>query len=417
MTVGSSLKILILGLNFAPEVTGIAPYTTGLAEGLRDRGHEVRVITAFPHYPAWQVSAGYAGWTLREQHDRISVTRVRHYVPAQPSYARRAASEVSFGIRLLLSRWGNPDVVICTSPALVATAMAVRTRCRAAKVGIVVQDLYSAGVEEGGGSSVLPTARLMGGLESWVLRRADGVAVIHERFERRVVSRLGVSPDRVTVIRNWAHRPATRPFDRAQVRRERGWSDADVVVLHAGAMGEKQGLENVVAAAKLAHSRGTSVKFVLMGGGSQRVRLEQQSANCPNIEFLPSVRDEDFDSVLGSADILLVNERPGNVEMAVPSKLTSYFHAGRPVLAATEPTSTTTDELAASGAGVSVAPGDPAGLLEGVLRLSENGQLRHDLGAKGRIYCARVLDQENALDAYCRWVEALSLGRPRGARR
>ena len=63
----------------------------------------------------------------------------------------------------------------------------------------------------------------------------------------------------------------------------------------------------------------------------------------------------------------LVNERVGLNEMAVPSKLTSYFSSGTAVIAATEATSTTAEEIEAAGAGVRVEPGDPAALVAGVL--------------------------------------------------
>ena len=53
------MRILVAGINYAPEVTGIAPYTTGLAEGLAQRGHTVDVWTGLPHYPQWQIASGW----------------------------------------------------------------------------------------------------------------------------------------------------------------------------------------------------------------------------------------------------------------------------------------------------------------------------------------------------------------------
>ncbi len=49
------MKILVYGINYWPELTGIGKYTGEMVEWLAAQGHEVRVITAPPYYPQWQV--------------------------------------------------------------------------------------------------------------------------------------------------------------------------------------------------------------------------------------------------------------------------------------------------------------------------------------------------------------------------
>ena len=394
----------MLGINYAPEPTGIAPYTTRIASGLRERGHDVRVVTAFPHYPQWRIAEGYAGWTRGEVLDGVPVKRVRHYVPTSPQGVRRALSELSFGARLVTSRWGRPDVIVCASPALLSTAMAAGRNRRAA-LGVIVQDLYSAGLEEqGAGARVV---RVLGGVERRLLSRADGVAVIHDRFGERCVERLGVDPERITVIRNWTHVTEPEAFDRDALRRELGWGD-ETVVLHAGAMGVKQGLANVVEAARLADTSGVAVRFVLLGDGGQRADLERLADGVKAIGFVDPLPGETYAQALRCADVLLVNEKPGLAEMAVPSKLTSYFSTGLPVLAATEPGSTTAGEIEASGAGLRIEPGRPEALLATVLELAADPARSQAVGARGPAYCETVLGEKVALDAYDAWVRELA---------
>ena len=45
------MKILIYGINFSPELTGIGKYTGEMASWLAAKGHDVRVVTAPPYYP------------------------------------------------------------------------------------------------------------------------------------------------------------------------------------------------------------------------------------------------------------------------------------------------------------------------------------------------------------------------------
>lgn len=397
------MRVAIVGLNYSPEPTGIAPYTSGIARGLRRRGHEVRVITTYPHYPQWNVVEGYSGWRRHEVLNDIPVLRLKHYVPSQPFGLRRAVSELSFGLRAALARWGSPDVVLSPSPALLSAAV-VQLRGRSA-FGLQIQDLYSVGLNETGGSGGVGSGLKV--LERHVARSATGVAVIHNRFKTRLVTDFGVSPDRISVIRNWMHIRPTSDIDTAAARRAHGWGH-DFVVLHAGAMGEKQGLGNVVDAARVAEARGLPLRFVLLGDGGQRRKLEAGAVGVRSIQFVDPLPDREYLEALHAADVLLVNERPGVTEMAVPSKLTSYFSTGRPVLAATEASSTTADELTASNAGIRVEPGCPEALVEGVDALRAAPARSQTLGANGPLYCDRVLSETAALDAYDNWVRELA---------
>jgi glycosyltransferase involved in cell wall biosynthesis len=178
-------------------------------------------------------------------------------------------------------------------------------------------------------------------------------------------------------------------------------------------MGEKQGLINVADAARLAATAAPHVRFVLVGDGGQRSRVETAAAGVTRLEIRDPMGAEDYPRLLAAADVLLVNERPGLLEMAVPSKLTSYFSSGRPVLAATEPGSTTAGEVSASGAGLVVPPGDPAALLDGVAALVADPAAAEARGAAGLDYCRRVLSPDVSLDASDRWVRSLAEGRGR----
>lgn len=397
--------VTVVGINYSPEETGIAPYTSGLCRGLVRRGFEVSVISAQPHYPQWRVADGFGAWTSRELLDGVHVTRVRHYVPSRPTGVYRALSELSFGVRASSTRWRQPEVVLCVSPALLSTSLAVARATGGTSrpaVGVVIQDLYSAGVEEQGGSDRL--ARAFGGVESWVARRADGVAVIHERFRERVVYSLNVPAERVAVVRNWTHLLEPAAVDRAAMRRSLGWHEHETVVLHTGAMGQKQDLANVVDAARLAERRGEPLRFVLMGDGGQRRHLEDIGGSLSNLQFVDPLPGAAYAQALRSADILLVSEKAGLKEMAVPSKLTSYFSTGLPVLAATADDSTTADEIRASGAGVVVGAGDPEALIVATRDLRQSPSRARDIGARGPAYCAKVLSETAAMDGYERWV-------------
>lgn len=401
-----TLDILILGINYAPEVTGVAPYTTGVARGLAAEGHRVQVITSFPHYPAWRTTPGYEkGWRVREWDGDVELIRVRHPLPRNSVGPGRVLMELVFAAQCLVGGRRRPDLILVMSPALLSVASALlRRRGGRTAVGAVSQDLYS--------RAFLETAALGGRgaervaqLERALLSRADGVAVIHTKF-RDTLALLGVDAGRVTVIRNWAHITPSSA-DRAATRAALGWAPDETVVLHAGNMGHKQGLENVVEAARLADRRGDKVRFVLLGDGARRRALQEAADGVGSVEFVDPLPTGPFEDALAAADVLLLNEKPGVSDMCVPGKLTSYFAAGRPVLAATDPRSGAAAEVGAAGAGTMVAAGDPALLLKTAVALAEEPAALAEMSERGRAYAEATLTPQVAIRSYSAWARGL----------
>jgi colanic acid biosynthesis glycosyl transferase WcaI len=406
------MKITVVGINYRPEVTGIAPYTTGIAEGLAQGGHAVTVLTGVPHYPEWRIAEPYrAARRYIETLDGALVYRIRHFVPERPSARGRIQMEASFARNVLLHRWNKPDLVVAVSPTLLSAAVVVaRARLLRIPVGVIVQDVYSKGVVETGamdGRSATATA----GIESAVLRHATGVAVIHDRLAT-ALNDIGVVDDHMSVIRNWTHIDKdVADADVPSARARFGWQPDEIVVLHTGNMGVKQGLANVVAAAKLASKSNATaqpVRFVLVGDGNQRRLLEAQASGVDAIELIDPLPAAEFRAALDAADILLVNERPGVGGMAVPSKLTSYFVAGKPILAATDPSSGSAEELRSSGAGVVVPPGDPQALLDAARTLASDEAAMRRLGEQGKRYAHDVLSSTSAIAEYDKWCNSLA---------
>jgi colanic acid biosynthesis glycosyl transferase WcaI len=405
------VRVTIVGLNYAPERSGIAPYTTGLAEGLVAQGHSVRVVTSVPHYPEWKIPKGYTAKSERDTLWRgVAIRRVRPRVPIIPSSIKRSIFELSFGIRAALAPWGRPDVTILVSPALLACPVLL-LRARAClgqrpALGLWVQDLYSAGITETGAGGQW-VARVFAGLERLCAEAVDGVAVIHNRFRLSLV-RLGVAPSKVSVIRNWSHLGEPPALDFVSFRASMGWATDEVVVLHAGAMGAKQGLEAVVDAAAIADRTRAPVRFVLLGDGSRRRSLEARGRGVARLAFLDPVDDATYARLLSAADVLLVNERPGVSEMAVPSKLTSYMKSGRPILAATSARSATAEEIAESLSGVRIDPENSDVMVTEALRLGRDKRLATELGRNGQRYCSEVLSETAAISRFGAWIEELA---------
>ena len=402
-------RLLIMSLHYPPEPAGNAPYVGALAAGLFERGYAVAAYVAHPHYPDWKIWPTYGQWRRREILDGVAVERLLHYVPRPPRGIRRLVSELSFGLRLLTARLPRDGTAIVVSPALFASALGV-LRIRLARkrwpVVVWVQDIYTLGLvetQEGGGFST----RITKAVERLVMRSADRVVVIHPRFGEYAVTQFGVDPSRIRVIRNWTHLDPPPRVTPAEARAALGWPCDMTLVVHTGNMGAKQGLENVIKAARLADQRCIPLMFVLVGDGSERAKLMQLGDGIQRLMFVDPLNDRDYRYALAAADCLLVNERPGVAAMSVPSKLTSYFNASRPVLAATDPKGITASEVERAGAGVVVSAGSPEELLATALELTGDRARCSTYGEAGYRFSQEYLSAGAAIDGFERVIEEL----------
>jgi colanic acid biosynthesis glycosyl transferase WcaI len=394
------VRALIVGSSYAPEETGIAPYTSGLAEHLAGRGHQVVVVTAMPSYPQWRVHADYRGrWRVRELRGGVEVRRVRAYVSCRQSLLRRGLHEASFLLGAVAAlAMPRPDVVVGVVPALSGGVVArVAARRFQVPYGLIFQDLTGPAANQSGVGNGARAAGPIAAAEGWTARGASAIGIVAEGFRRYLVS-LGVEAGRIRRVRNWTHVEEPR-LGRATVRQRLDLPRDAMICLHAGNMGLKQGLSNVVECARLAVQADPRLLFLLMGDGSQRPALVDlaQRYRLPNLRFLPIQPAKLFSSVLAAADVLLVNQRAAVTNMSLPGKLTSYFASGRPVVAAVSPDSETAAEIRDSGAGVLAAPDQPGALLEAVGQLIADPARQKALGTAGREYARTTLSRKQAL--------------------
>jgi colanic acid biosynthesis glycosyl transferase WcaI len=397
---------LIFGMNYAPEPTSPALNNVGVAEGLRRRGWRVSVVAGMPHYPDWRLKPA----ARREVQPGVEVIRRPLYVPRKQSVLRRAAYEASWTLAAtpLLAPRRAPSLVVGIVPTLgggVLAAMAARRY--GVPYVLLVQDLMGrAAMQSGidGASRVGPFLRLA---EAELAKGAVAVGVCAEAF-RSYYEAAGVDPTRIFRFRNPVRLgPVTEQRDR--VRARLGWSPEETVVLHSGNMGYKQGLENVLYAARLAQDD-PGLRFVLQGDGSQRPSLEQLAAELRlrNVSFLPLAPEADFPNIVGAADMLLLNQRASVRNMSLPTKLGCYFASGVPVVAAVAGDDETASEVAAARAGVRVDPEDPQALLAALRELAQHPARRRRFGANGKRFAAEQLSEEGTVGALAARLEFIS---------
>jgi glycosyltransferase involved in cell wall biosynthesis len=393
-----------VGIHYAPDQTGNAPYTTLMAEAIAAAGAEVEVVTGVPHYPSWTVGPSYRrGLRWIERSGSIRVVRVRHTVPNPPRTLGRAIMDASFfGVALPTISGRRADATIAVTPALAPVAAALAGR-RGRPVGALVQDLTgNAAAQSGTSGAVL--GRAIARAEYRLLGACDLVGVVSRDFGTILQSQ-GIDIDRIIDLPNCTHVSASHRSKR-EARRRLGWDENRFLAVYTGTIGRKQGLEMIVDTARHLPAD-SNIEFLLVGAGGERPRLEGLSRGISNLRFADSVGAEDYPDVLAAADALLLTERAGVREMSLPSKLTSYAIAHRPIVASVEPDGITGRVLIERGAALVTPAGDVRALAAGIRSIRDNAALAAALADASARLRDPELTIEMAAARYCDFAARL----------
>jgi glycosyltransferase involved in cell wall biosynthesis len=297
-------------------------------------------------------------------------------------------------------------VVLGVTPTLSgAVAGAAAAKRFGVPYALLVHDLMGRAAEQSGVAGGGRVAAAVRPVELRAARRADRIGIIAEGF-REYFTEAGIADERIARLRTWTlGGDATQARDATRARLRWGH---DFVVLHGGNMGHKQGLGNLLDSAAALRAE-ADVRVVLAGDGNDRGNLERQAneLGLPNLEFLGPQPWGDYEAMLEAADVLVVNQRATVGDMSLPSKLTSYFAAGRPTVAAVASGSETAKEVERSGGGVVVAPDDPLALAAAVRSLREDPARRAELGTNAKRYATERLGAEAVLPEYEAFVVGL----------
>lgn len=414
------MKILLLGINFAPELTGTGKYTGEMAAWLAARRHQVRVVCAPPYYPQWAVSPPYVANAWRREHwQGVEVWRCPLWVPGRPGGAKRLLHLASFALGslpvMLRQVLWRPDAVWVVEPALFcAPAALLAARLSGAKAWLHIQDYEVDAAFDLGLLKGPWLKRWVLAAERWLMRRFDVVSTISRRMLERAATK-GVAPGALRYFPNWvnlAHYALPSPDGVAAYRQELGIAPCAVVALYSGNMGGKQGLWVLAEVARSCARRAKpeqsadpsnaqtatqaeEMVFVFCGDGAGRADLVQRCLGLPNVRFLDLQPAQRLPDLLAMADVHLLPQRADAADLVMPSKLTGMLASARPVVA----TAHIGTELATvvQTCGLVVPPEDPQAFAAALCTLAADPAMRERLGAAALLHAHAHMDKEAVL--------------------
>lgn len=410
------MRILIHGINYHPELTGIGKYTGEMAECFARNGHEIRVVTAPPYYPAWRVSEGFSARRFRrEKQNGVDIWRCPLWVPDRPSGVKRLLHLLSFTlsslpIMLRQLAW-RPDLIVSIEPPLTcAPQAALVARLSKALAVLHVQDFE---VDAAFEMKLLPDGN-MRGLVLWVERflmgSFDCISTISEAMMQRLRDK-GVPSEKIVYFPNWVDTDVIRPDQAAglRMRIELGIPSERTIALYSGNLGEKQGIDVLVEAIRQVRE---DVLFVICGEGAAKSRIVAQSEDLANIMFMPLQPLDKLNDLLNMADIHLIPQRADAADLVMPSKLTGILACGGAVIA-TAASGTELAKVVQEAGGVITPPGDASALSKAIEHLcADPGRIR-EMGWVARKYAEKFLAQTAILDRFLKMITEM---RPAPAR-
>lgn len=401
------MRILVFGINYAPDLTGIGKYTGEMCSYLASKGHQVSMITAHPYYPQWKLADGYPKYFWKEEMiDGVEVIRCPLYIPEDPSAKKKILHELSFlasifpiWVKKLFSR--KYDYVICLNPPFHLTAYPLLVKWfRGSRLISHVQDLQVDVVHDLELINNKALINLMFAFERFYFKKSDFVSTISLGMERKISAK-GISVHKQWLFPNWVDSDFIKPMTKEESLKESfGLRQSDRVVLYSGNMGEKQGLEFILDAA-LSFKDDPSVQFVIVGDGGAKKRLEDQTLDLglDNVRFFPLQPYEDLSRLLAIADVHLVLQKKEASDLVMPSKLTGILAAGGlGLITAVEGTSLY-DIVAEHQMGVLIEPGFAEELVKGIKFCLESEDAER-IKINARSYAENYLAKEAVLGAF-----------------
>jgi colanic acid biosynthesis glycosyl transferase WcaI len=399
------MRVLVYSYNYHPEPIGIAPLMTELAEGLVRRGHQVRVVTAMPWYPASEISPEYRGKLyLNERHNGVKIQRSFVWIRQDRGLRNRVLFEVSFIVLSFFQalRGWRPDVILLTVPGLpVCIPAALLSWIYRAPIVLNLQDILPDAAVHVGLLKSEKMIRLFHRLEKFAYGTATKISVIADVFTKNLMEK-NIPAHKIVEIPNWVDVNFIRPLSR-----ENNYFLAEnqlqgkFVVMYSGNIALTQPLEILIEAAAQVQDI-ANIAFVIVGKQEALASLEGycKQLGVNNVLLRPFQPREKLPEMLAAADVAMVMQKHNVISFNMPSKIQVLLASGRAIIGSVPASGTAARAIEKSGGGIIVPPEDADALAQAILELYSNPDRVKTLGKQGREYAEQNYAFEFALDNY-----------------
>jgi glycosyltransferase involved in cell wall biosynthesis len=380
-----------------------------------DAGHQVTVVAGNLDYATGDVPERYRGRWITPERDG-DVTVLRCHVPRtyNKSYAGRMAAFFGFTMSATHAAMtaDRPDIIIATSPPLVAMApgvVAAKARWKGVPWVFEMRDLWpESAITTGVLKEGAPLTRLLYGMERAACLLADKINVLTPAFRDDLIAR-GLAPaEKIVFVPNGADVSLFTPGPRDNdARREFGWGDR-FVVMYAGAHGRANAVGQFVDAAERLRDR-PDILLASVGDGPERagVEAEAKRRGLDNVRFHGAQPKARMPEIVRACDVgaAILQDNP-TFKTVYPNKVFDYMATERPTLLAIDGVARklVCDE---AQAGVFARPEDGESLAAAIRAMADDPAGNAAMGARGRAWVLANATRESLAKRYLDVMEGM----------
>lgn len=231
-------------------------------------------------------------------------------------------------------------------------------------------------------------------IEQYIFKHVDQISTISLAMAYKINQK---SNKDIYLFANWVNVDFFCPLeDKAELKREYGFKPEDRLVLYSGAIGEKQGLEQILyTAKKLSHQ--DNIQFIICGSGPYVNHLiaQKEELALTNVRFMPLQPLHTFNKMLNLADFHLVIQKSNASDLMLPSKLTTIWAVGGVPIITAAKGSELYNTIYKFKTGIIIDPDDANALYEGILKaVSEDNRT---ISENARTYAENHLSIESIM--------------------
>lgn len=176
--------------------------------------------------------------------------------------------------------------------------------------------------------------RVAHALQKYAYKNATALSTISDDMKSTIVTRYGITENKVQVIYNWgheelqAHSEAENTFLRRYPKKT-----GEFRVVYAGNLGKMQNVELVLEAASLMKDE-VDISFYIVGGGVNEEKLKAfaKEEELSNVTFVGMQPPEEVADLYSAADVNVIPLQKGLIYAALPSKTADCLIAGKPII-------------------------------------------------------------------------------------
>lgn len=322
------MNITIISNNYYPEDSGIGLYSSGMAEFLA-KNHNVKVITAMPYYPQWEIYSEYKDKPTfyRETINNVEVLRFKQYTPKNPTFLKRIFQMCHFFIGSIVNvfKIKKNDVVIVVMPFTISIILGRLVKLfKGGKLIVHVQDFeFDAAFETGLSKKSGLLAKIIFHVERFLLNRAGSVSTISYGMLKKLETKTASS---TSYFPNWIDYSKINP---ETAKPNKLFDPNKFNILYSGNIGAKQDWDFFIDFVK-ACQENNKVHVYLIGEGAKREDVVEKIKNFSNCTYFPPVRYEELNDLLCNVDLHILFQKSTVVDTVMPSKILGMMASAKP---------------------------------------------------------------------------------------